>query len=183
MPLSAVASACGVCPQGAKCEAPLPASAATAASSSREGCAACTTNGLLPLPLPSQTESLLKHTSEGPKFYVHTCLVVNVFRRRCMGNRLRVVICERRISAVRPCLFLPLPRRAGCARKARSAKRHFRRVRRLRLPAHGKAVQHAPRTDFCLRLCLLNQRAFSNTTARRAHVLCTCLVVNIFRRW
>ena len=82
-----------------------------------------------------------------------TCLVVNVFRWRCMGlqglgNRLRVVICERRISAVRPCLFLPLPRRAGCARKARSAKRHFRRVRRLRLPAHGKAVQHAPRTDF-----------------------------------
>ena len=116
-----------------------------------------------------------------------TCLVVNVFRWRCMGlqglgNRLRVVICERRISAVRPCLFLPLPRRAGCARKVRSAKRHFRRVRRLRLPAHGKAVQHAPRTDFCLCLCLLKQRAFSNTTARRAHVLCTCLVVNVFRR-
>ena len=117
-----------------------------------------------------------------------TCLVVNVFRWRCMGlqglgNRLRVVICEGRISAVRSCLFLPLPRRAGCARKARSAKRHFRRVRRLRLPAHGKAVQHAPRTDFCLCLCLLKQRAFANTTARRAHVLCTCLVVNIFRRW
>ena len=96
-----------------------------------------------------------------------TCLVVNVFRWRCMGlqglgDRLRVVICEGRISAVRSCLFLPLPRRAGCARKARSAKRHFRRVRRLRLPAHGKAVQHAPNTYVCM---------YRNT------VPCTCMFV------
>ena len=63
-----------------------------------------------------------------------------------LENRLRVVICEGRVSTVRSCLFLPLPRRAGCARKARSATRHLRRVRRLRLPAHGKAVQHAPNT-------------------------------------
>ena len=246
MPLSAVASACGVCPQGAKCEAPLPASAATAASSSWEGRAACTkyvcmyvskhgavhthvclsvslslclfvcrprgvyTRAHAPLctcvyciyicmyahtyvcmytrimfvckPCVCMHVCMFAWSHEWHTPNVRcdrcsdgrvlcTCLVVNVFRWRCMGlqglgNRLRVVICEGRISAVRSCLFLPLPRRAGCARKARSAKRHFRRVRRLRLPAHGKAVQHAPRTDFCLCLCLLKQRVFSNTPPR-----------------
>ena len=108
-----------------------------------------------------------------------TCLVVNVFRWRCMGlqgleNRLRVVICEGRVSTVRSCLFLPLPRRAGCARKARSAKRHFRRVRRLRLPAHGKAVQHAPNTYVCM---YRNTAPCTRMFVCLSVYLCVCLFV------
>ncbi len=93
MPLSAVASACGVCPQGAKCEAPLPASAATAASSSREGCAACTTNGLLPLPLPSQTESSWEGRAACTKYVRIVCMYRNTAPCTHMFVCLSVCLC------------------------------------------------------------------------------------------
>ena len=60
-----------------------------------------------------------------------------------------------------------LLRQAAALPTATWVNRHLRRVRRLRLPAHGKAVQHAPNTYVCI------------DTRRRAHA-CLSVCQSVF---
>ena len=67
-----------------------------------------------------------------------------------------------------------LLRQAAALPTATWVNRHLRRVRRLRLPAHGKAVQHAPNTYVCM---YRNTAPCTRMFVCLSVCLCVCLFV------